>query len=219
MAKHLVEVDEELSGLQRDVEQHRSTLPALERMKYILDRCKNDTSQALAASGTFRDQHQQLTTMMTQAHVNTKEARQLTLDVQRLSGALFSQVSSIKKSLDDINVEAQSIQATIDARPNTWWGKIWAWFRQILFSLWRKISELLPSLKKAIDRFCDCLGVRIFDNYVDISRAEWHSVSERIATAQDSCTTIAGFQGALNETTEKTLSVLDENDALKAEIE
>ncbi|KAG8733131.1 hypothetical protein FRC10_000408, partial [Ceratobasidium sp. 414] len=127
MIDQLVKVDEELSGLQKDLDGHQSDSPALERIKWVLNRCKNDISRAIEASNTLRVQRQTLAELMDQSKTNTVDARTLTSDIERLSGVLFTLVTLIKESLDDVNREVQSVQSAQKPKTSTWWGKVWAW--------------------------------------------------------------------------------------------
>ncbi|KAG9074376.1 hypothetical protein FRC06_010734 [Ceratobasidium sp. 370] len=203
MVEQLAKVDDELSGLQKDLDGHRDSSPALERIKYILNRCKNDIIRAIEASHTLHNQRQTLTELMDQSKTNTTDARTVTSDIQRLSGVLSTRVLLVKESLDDIKREVQSIQSAHNPQPTSWWRKVWAWSpsRQGV-KAWSKLS-----------------GLRIQNTQCNISPRECGSILERVTNARNGCSNISGFEEGLIKTGEKTLAVLDEMDELRAENE
>lgn len=185
-------------------------------MKYILHRCKDDTSHAVKTSAAFRAKQKHLSEKMTQSNDSSAEARILTLDIQSLSGVLFAVVLSIQKSLQDLKDEANVVQAALTSQANAgWWQKIWKWCRRILLELWQRISKTSPVLQKAISIFAQAFGIRTQDPDLGISQVEWSSVAERIVSARETCESIGNYSEPLKKTAEKTLSVLDERDALE----
>ncbi|KAG8689626.1 hypothetical protein FRC08_010843 [Ceratobasidium sp. 394] len=198
MIEQLVKVNEELSSLQNDLNSHQSNLPALERIKCTLNRCKTDISRAVEVAHTLHIQQRTVTDLMDQPKTNTADARSITSDVQRLSGVLFTLVSSIEESLEDVKREVQSIQSAHKPQVTSWWGKIWAW----CVNTWSKL-----------------FGGGIQNIRLDISPREWASISERVTNAQNNCSDIGKFEGGLIKSGEKTLAALDEMDELRAENE
>jgi hypothetical protein len=111
---------------------HSTNSSAIPRISYTLGRCTRDTAQALEAAGNLRSKQQQLNRLFTESKVDINGARQLTWEIQRLTGQFFSTVASIEQSLEDVSVQAQSLQPPAE-KHRSWWGKIVRWIKNIWF--------------------------------------------------------------------------------------
>jgi hypothetical protein len=197
---------------------HRSNLPAIQQMDCIVGRCTRDTIRALDAAGTLRAKQEQLSHLFTYPQKSTSEARGLTLEIQRLSGAFFATVSSIKQSLDEIDIHAQSLR-TPTKSTSSWWRKLLGWIRDLL-NLAMIVTALIPGLNVAISALCG-LGAglaTIAHSWIQPDAPRYSALSaavEHTSVTRETLSEIMAFQPELDSTTGQALSLLDEYDAMK----
>ncbi|KAG8695463.1 hypothetical protein FRC09_009135 [Ceratobasidium sp. 395] len=109
-------IQQELPHLLDDIDSNLREQPVALRISTIISRCIEDTQQALEETSELRSMHEQFLFM--RASTTPADARSLILNIHRLAGMVVHSVSSIKKSLEDINSHSESLRTP--ARSRAW---------------------------------------------------------------------------------------------------
>ncbi|KAG9124685.1 hypothetical protein FRC07_010635 [Ceratobasidium sp. 392] len=117
---NLLQVKEDLSHLQQEIDRTRSKQTLLQEMKAICTQGTRDTLDALNKARGLRDKLGELQGSFTGSQ--TSRARQLTVDIQNRSGAFFTRVESIELAIQDIKAKDQALRES--KKSVSWWKKL-----------------------------------------------------------------------------------------------